>query len=98
MNEFEKIQAELGRIDQFGPDFDTAVRVTAAHRQSKDRSLIVYGVVGLYVFSVGLSVLYLLYRGALYGEAVFADASELIKVAVLPVLTLVIGYYFATKA
>jgi hypothetical protein len=97
MNEFEKIQAELQRIPQFGPNFDAAVNAAAAQRHSRDRSFIVYGVVSLYVGSVALVLLCLVIRGFWDGDAAHANAAELIKVAVLPVLTLVIGYYFASK-
>ena len=97
MNEIEKIQAALKRVDDFAPDFDAAVRAAAAQRQDRDRSFIVYSVVSLYVISVGLMVLYLFYRGVWHGEAVFSDLAEIVKVAIMPVLTLVIGYYFGTK-
>jgi hypothetical protein len=98
MNEFDQIQADLRQVDRFASDFDAAVRAAARQRHERDRSFIVKAVVGLYMVSVGLIVLYLLYRGAWYGEVVFSDAAEIVKVSILPVLTLVIGYYFGTKA
>jgi hypothetical protein len=49
------------------------------------------------MFSVGLSVLYLIGIGLLANEDRFDDISELIKVGVVPVLTLVVGYYFGTE-
>jgi len=97
MNEIEDIQAALRRVDHFAPDFDAAVRAAAAQPQDRDRSFIVYSVVSLYVISVGLMVLYLIYRGVYHGEVVFSDLTEIVKVAIMPVLTLVIGYYFGTK-
>jgi len=99
MNEFEQIQAELRTVDQFGSDFDARARAVAFLRQGRDRSFIVRAVVSLYGISVGLLVLYLLiYRGLLHGEAVLSDIVEIVKWAIMPVLMLVIGYYFGTQA
>jgi hypothetical protein len=99
MNDVEKIQAELERVDQFGPDFDKRVKAAGALRQGSDRSFIVRAVVGLYGISVALVVLYLLLcRGVWRGEAVFSDVEEIAKVQIMPVLMLVIGYYFGTRS
>jgi hypothetical protein len=51
----------------------------------------------LYVFSIGLTLLYLVGRSLWVSEDRFSDISELIKIAVVPVLTLVVGYYFGTE-
>jgi hypothetical protein len=48
----------------------------------------------LYCCVVAAAVLYLLFRGIWWGENVFDDISDLIKTAIVPIVTLVIGYYF----
>jgi hypothetical protein len=73
------------------------VQAEGERRRNRDRSFIVYAVVGLYAIAIGLSVIYLVIRGAFYGEDVFDSLMEIVKVGILPILTLVIGYYFGTK-
>jgi membrane-anchored glycerophosphoryl diester phosphodiesterase (GDPDase) len=100
MDEIEKIQAELSQLEgQEGGLASTThatIRKLETWRRSKDRSFIVKWIVFLYVFSIAICVLYLAGRGLFGQEDVFDSLSEVIKVAVLPVLTLVIGYYFGT--
>jgi hypothetical protein len=99
MNEIEQIQAQLQPVDDFASSFDAAVRAREAARQGKDRSFIVYAVICLYVGAViTLTIVYLLYLGMWEGERMFSDLSELTKIAILPIMTLVIGYYFGTKS
>lgn len=99
MNDVEKIQADLQQVDRFGPNFDERIRAAGALRHGSDRSFIVRAVVSLYGISIALIVLYLLLcRGVWRGEAVISDVEEIVKVAIMPVLTLVIGYYFGTQA
>ena len=54
--------------------------------------LIVKSVVALYGFSVIVCILYLGYRGIYFNEDVFDSIAEVIKVAVVPVVTFVIGF------
>jgi hypothetical protein len=49
-----------------------------------------------YMAVIGLATLYLLYRGVVLDEAVFPDLMELLKVAVIPIVTFVIGHYFGS--
>ena len=42
-------------------------------------------------------MVYLLYRGFFYQEKVFDSFAEVIKIAIVPIVTLVIGYYFGTE-
>ncbi|AMA55957.1 hypothetical protein [Bradyrhizobium sp. CCGE-LA001] len=94
----DEIEAQLQRVNDFPRDFNTAVRALEVQRQGKDRSFIVYAVVGLYVASIALTVMYLVFFVGMYeGEPIFNDLSEVVKVAILPILTLVIGYYFGSK-
>ena len=43
------------------------------------------------------AILYLIGRTLWWHEDRFADISEIIKIAVIPIVTLVIGYYFGTS-
>jgi nitrate reductase NapE component len=72
------------------------VQVEGERRRNRDRSFIVIRF-GLYAIAIGLSVLYLVIRGACCGADVFNSLMEIVKVGILPILTLVIGYYFGTK-
>ena len=98
MSEFAEVEAQLQRVNQFGPNFDAALRAASKQRQNKDRSFIVYAVVGLYTFAVTVSIIYLIIYGLYAGKEIFPSLAEIIKVAILPILTLVIGYYFGTKS
>ena len=70
-----------------------------AYNRAKDRSLIVSCVAILYVFAIGAAILYLIIYGAVTGnEDTFDNISEIIKVAVIPIVTLVFGYYFASRS
>jgi hypothetical protein len=50
----------------------------------------------LYCLAVGLSILYLFVKGICCGQDNSNDISEIIKTAVLPIVTPVIGYYFGS--
>ena len=54
-------------------------------------------IIGLYVFVVGLTAIYLAYKGFSTAQNVFSDFAELIKIAVIPVVTFVLGYYYGTS-
>jgi hypothetical protein len=95
MDEFDPVHQELADSEN---RLETAVRAAGRHRHNRDRSFIVYAVVCLYVGVIGLSILFLLYRGLWCGESVFENVLEVVKISILPVLTLVIGYYFGTKS
>jgi uncharacterized membrane protein len=60
-------------------------------------NLIVKWVMAIYAFAIFGCVLYLGYRGIYFNEDVFDNVAEIIKVAVVPVVTFVIGYYFACE-
>jgi hypothetical protein len=54
--------------------------------------------VWLYVGTIASLIAFLLLTGLLRGDDnAFSYLSDLLKVAVLPVVTLVIGYYFGTE-
>src|SRR5262245_32969944 len=60
-------------------------------------NLIVKWVMGIYGFSMLICLVYLGYRGIYSNEDVYDNIAEIIKVAVVPVVTFVIGYYFACE-
>ena len=82
--------------NEIGRQFNDADQVVA-HAQQVDRSFIVKWVVYLYVASIGVTIAYLIGRGLWCHEDHFRDVSELIKIAIIPILTLVIGYYFGSS-
>jgi uncharacterized membrane protein YadS len=51
----------------------------------------------IYVFAVVVAVVYAAWDGVRQDAQAFANITEIIKVAILPVVTLVIGYYFGTQ-
>jgi len=93
MDEFEEVRRELAASEDRIAD----VQAEGEQRRNRDRSFIVYTVVGLYAAAISLAVIYLLIRGWWSGSNVFDNLMEIVKVAILPILTLVIGYYFGTK-
>ena len=60
-------------------------------------NLIVRWVMVTYSFSILGCILYLSYRGISSNEDMFDSIAEIIKVAVVPVATFVIGYCFARE-
>jgi ABC-type nitrate/sulfonate/bicarbonate transport system permease component len=54
-------------------------------------------VFGAYCGTIGAIVIYLLYRGYYFQEKVFDNFTEIVKIAIVPIVTLVIGYYFGTE-
>jgi hypothetical protein len=60
-------------------------------------SLIVRWVVRLYALAVAVTLGYLIFRGIWLKEDTIVNISEIIKIAILPILTLVIGYYFGSS-
>lgn len=74
------------------------IEAAKVRSETRNRDFIVTCVVGAYAFAVGSSVLYLIAKGFIQPDRhPFKDIGELLKVAIVPILTLVIGYYFAKK-
>jgi len=61
---------------------------------ASDRSKIGKIIIWTYAIIIGASVFYLIYAGLRCDREIFSDLSELIKTAVVPIVTLVIGFYF----
>jgi hypothetical protein len=66
-------------------------------RAMSTSSLIVRWVVRLYAFAVAVTLGYLIFRGIWLKEDTIMNISEIIKIAIIPILTLVIGYYFGSS-
>lgn len=95
--DINQAEALLKTADQSQQKLTDTVDASNKARLGRDRSHIVLCVMGLYVFSLGCAVLYMLWRGFTHhDETTVTNLSELIKIAILPIVTLVIGYYFGT--
>jgi hypothetical protein len=55
-------------------------------------AIIVRWVVRLYAITVAVSIGYLIFRGIWLKEDTITNISEIIKIAIIPIVTLVIGY------
>jgi hypothetical protein len=75
---------------------EQAVSASAQIWQRRDRSVVVQKIIWLYLLSMAASIGYLLVRGLSCKEDEYTAISEIVKIAILPVVTLVIGYYFAS--
>ncbi len=94
MPELEEVRQELRDT---GP-LDNLASTVGALRQHQDRSFIVQAIVWTYIGGVAASIGYAAYRGIFCADgSVSATIFEIVKIAILPVLTLVIGYYFGTR-
>ena len=96
-DEFQQIQNAISQAKISEDTLSQTLKIWKERKHSEDRSFIVKSVVWLYVISVCLALLYL-FAGVIWlGQDRFQDISEVIKIAVLPILTLVVGYYFGTS-
>ena len=90
-----RISFVCGRVDNFT---DALPRGLAANaRAMSTSSLIVRWVVRLYAIAVAMTLGYLIFRGIWFKEDTIMNISEIIKIAIIPILTLVIGYYFGSS-
>jgi hypothetical protein len=98
MDDIEQIHEELLRL-QSGkePQLEQAISTSAQLRNHRDRSFVVQKIIWLYLLSMAASIGYLLVRGLSCKEDEYTTISEIVKIAILPVVTLVIGYYFASS-
>jgi hypothetical protein len=94
--ELAKQAGEDNKITIAGQD---AIRAYNQRLHQQDRSFIVKGVFFLYLGAIGSLAVFYLYRGFRFDDnTAISSLVDLIKIAVLPVVTLVIGYYFGTKS
>jgi hypothetical protein len=96
-HEIERTAALIGRAQASATTLDSATEALARLKIGQDRSKIV--VIVFYVYSgvIGATMLYLLYRAFFCKERVFDNFAEIMKIAVIPIVTLVIGYYFGSE-
>jgi hypothetical protein len=52
----------------------------------------------LYFSTIAAVILFLIARSFCTGENTFDDMAEVIKIALIPIVTLVVGYYFSSKS
>ena len=102
MDQFEEVERELAGLAVKEAEVNSAgkgaVNALNQLRHHRDRSFIVRAVVWLYVLAIGALTVFLLWKGFWIGDDhAFSNLFDLLKVAVLPVVTLVIGYYFGTE-
>ena len=98
-DEFAAVEALIDQPSQ-RPESLRSIRQTFERSLLRERSRIGFLVVCLYCFIVSATALLLIYRGVAAspgGAGAFGDLAELIKVAVVPVVTLVIGFYFGSS-
>jgi hypothetical protein len=97
VNEIQQIEAAIAQLPAGERQLDSAIKMFREHGRARDRTFIVKWVVILYCCSIGAAIVYLVIRGLAAGENQFTQMAELIKIAVVPMLTLVIGYYFGSE-
>ena len=59
--------------------------------------ILIRWVMVIYGFSICLCFLYLGYRAIYFSEDVFESIAEIIQVAVIPVVTFVVGYFLGSE-
>jgi hypothetical protein len=86
------------KLEQTKDSLLRVARGLAANATSMSTSaIIVRWVVRLYAISVAVTIGYLIFRGIWNKEDTITSISEIIKIAIIPILTLVIGYYFGSS-
>ena len=91
MSDIEDVQNLVNSVPREG--LANVLDAVSEQRRGRDRTWIVRGVLVLYVVSIAVSIGYQIIRG---DEDASAGISETIKIGVIPMFTLVIGYYFGT--
>jgi sterol desaturase/sphingolipid hydroxylase (fatty acid hydroxylase superfamily) len=77
------------------PQFESEIK---AKSDTRNRDLIVKCVVLAYVSSIVAIMAYLLFVGFPPNANSFQNMSEILKIGVIPIVTLVIGHYFGSKS
>ena len=95
--EIDTVEQAIERAIASESTLDRAIWARYRLRVGKDRSIIVLIVFAVYSGVIAAAIAFLLYRGIYLSEPVFDSFSEVIKIAVIPIVTLVIGYYFGTE-
>lgn len=79
-------------------DLDAAVGAATTLALSRARDSLAFVVVVAYIAALCAVILFLGFKGLTGSVGVFDDMIEIIKVGFLPIVTLVIGFYFGTKS
>ena len=77
---------------------EAAIRVHKALADTRVRSHITLLVIRCYVIGLGLILAYIAIRGLNTPDDVFDNLIEVIKVGILPVVMLILGYYFGSSS
>ena len=85
-----RIEASTGKKQSL----DELIRLRTTLSQESTRGTVTKIIIWVYAASIGATLLYLFVRYAVDGTNAFADGFELIKVAIIPVVTFVVGYYY----
>ncbi len=95
-SEIDRVEQLIGRAAVSESTLE-AIQARNRLRLGQDRSKIVIVVFIVYCGVIAATIAYLLYRGIYFNEPVFESFTEVLKIAVIPIVTLVIGYYFGTE-
>jgi polyphosphate kinase len=99
MTDVQNLRSELDKLNaptgQLKTDATEAGKEAYDRLRAKDRSAIALIIAFLYAGVISVSIIFLVVRGWCCNVDTFDDISELIKIAVIPIVTLVMGYYFA---
>ena len=80
------------------PQFEIEIAAGKAKSDTRNRDLIVMCVILAYVSSIIVIMVYLLLVGWPPNANSFQNMSEILKIGVIPIVTLVIGHYFGSKS
>jgi hypothetical protein len=95
---FKDVLDAIANAEAKAPALDRAIQAHQDITSNAARWRLARYVFWLYVGVVGASAIYLLYRGVFTGQDTIPELMDLIKVAVLPVVTFVVGYYYGTSS
>lgn len=88
-------------LRKIGPDenpaLDKAIEDSASKLRENTRQKIALYITYTYSIIVGLIAAYLAYKGIICEESVADSLFELLKVGVVPIVTLVMGFYFGSS-
>jgi hypothetical protein len=94
-NDIKEVEERVERIAS--PPAPSAIKVLD-DKMLEHRFFIARWLTWLYCGAVGATAAYLIIRGFCFSDkSAFQDLFELIKVALLPVITLMLGFYFASS-
>src|SRR5262245_16451736 len=90
----DEVAAEISQGRQSEQTLRAALASAEARRTAATRSYVTRAVIGGYILALFATIGYLISRGTCCGEDVISPLTEILKTNFLPIVTLVIGYYF----